>query len=273
MDYLEKKWLNVQPIHPEADCSVCLSKKKKPVILRCGHLFCRKCIERNYKNQRRQFLKEYETGLLAPTCPVCRREIHRFRNWPSSETINTFTRSVVEALEKSDSYCEIILEVNEAQTLTSHQPEIIQIDKSLYVDSEQWIVRATTADLAAPLEITQDRKVVTIANRRNSFLSFILCLIASIYNWINTIHRVSLEILVVTNLHFVLYIMGRHQTWNISRPSPLILFERKWARHFQVDRTEPLLYDVWFTPNVDIIHPRCRLCRGSITNLMSRDQS
>lgn len=133
MECEDKKWLNVKPIDPEDDCIVCLSKKKTPVILRCGHVFCRKCIERNYKNQRRQFLEEYGTNLLAPTCPTCRREIHRFRNWPMmnrppGEAIDTNAGSVVVAGEESDTHCEIIFEVIEIETSTSHQPEIIQID-------------------------------------------------------------------------------------------------------------------------------------------------
>lgn len=46
----------------EASCSVCLEYLKDPVIIECGHNFCRVCITRWWEDLNRDF-----------PCPVCRK--------------------------------------------------------------------------------------------------------------------------------------------------------------------------------------------------------
>ncbi|XP_044137171.1 E3 ubiquitin-protein ligase TRIM11-like [Bufo gargarizans] len=49
----------------ELDCSICLDTYTDPVMLRCGHNFCRVCIDRALETQD-------ESGVY--TCPECRKE-------------------------------------------------------------------------------------------------------------------------------------------------------------------------------------------------------
>ncbi|XP_063785316.1 E3 ubiquitin/ISG15 ligase TRIM25-like [Pseudophryne corroboree] len=52
-------------VRQELDCSICLSIYTDPVTLRCGHNFCRVCIDR---------VLDTQEGAGAYTCPECRAE-------------------------------------------------------------------------------------------------------------------------------------------------------------------------------------------------------
>ncbi|XP_063785126.1 E3 ubiquitin/ISG15 ligase TRIM25-like isoform X1 [Pseudophryne corroboree] len=52
-------------LRQELDCSICLSIYTDPVTLRCGHNFCRVCIDR---------VLDTQEGAGAYTCPECRAE-------------------------------------------------------------------------------------------------------------------------------------------------------------------------------------------------------
>ena len=45
----------------DLDCSICLEVFKLPIVLSCGHTFCRNCIENQKKNSSK--------------CPLCRTQI------------------------------------------------------------------------------------------------------------------------------------------------------------------------------------------------------
>ncbi|XP_068108907.1 uncharacterized protein [Hyperolius riggenbachi] len=57
----------------ELECPVCLTIYTDPVSLRCGHNFCRVCIERVLDSQE---------GSAGYVCPQCRK---RFRDWPGMQ--------------------------------------------------------------------------------------------------------------------------------------------------------------------------------------------
>ncbi|NXV38812.1 TRI39 ligase, partial [Rissa tridactyla] len=52
----------LETLHVEASCSVCLEYLQDPVIIECGHNFCRRCITRWWADLARDF-----------PCPVCRK--------------------------------------------------------------------------------------------------------------------------------------------------------------------------------------------------------
>ncbi|KAM9003786.1 E3 ubiquitin-protein ligase TRIM39 isoform 3-T5 [Sarcophilus harrisii] len=52
----------LENLQVEASCSVCLEYLKEPVIIECGHNFCRACITRWWEELERDF-----------PCPVCRK--------------------------------------------------------------------------------------------------------------------------------------------------------------------------------------------------------
>ncbi|XP_043843137.1 E3 ubiquitin-protein ligase TRIM39-like [Dromiciops gliroides] len=52
----------LENLQVEASCSVCLEYLKEPVIIECGHNFCRACITRRWEELERDF-----------PCPVCRK--------------------------------------------------------------------------------------------------------------------------------------------------------------------------------------------------------
>ncbi|XP_063786151.1 E3 ubiquitin-protein ligase TRIM11-like [Pseudophryne corroboree] len=81
-------------LRQELVCSICLSIYTDPVILRCGHNFCRVCIDRELDTQE-------ESGNYS--CPECRRE---YRRRP--------------ALEKNRKLCNIIEHV---RSIPVHAPK------------------------------------------------------------------------------------------------------------------------------------------------------
>lgn len=52
----------LENLQVEASCSVCLEYLKEPVIIECGHNFCKACITRWWEDLERDF-----------PCPVCRK--------------------------------------------------------------------------------------------------------------------------------------------------------------------------------------------------------
>ncbi|XP_009584771.1 PREDICTED: E3 ubiquitin-protein ligase TRIM39-like [Fulmarus glacialis] len=52
----------LETLQVEASCSVCLEYLQDPVIIECGHNFCRRCITRWWAELARDF-----------PCPVCRK--------------------------------------------------------------------------------------------------------------------------------------------------------------------------------------------------------
>ncbi|XP_063786760.1 E3 ubiquitin/ISG15 ligase TRIM25-like [Pseudophryne corroboree] len=73
----------------ELDCSICLSIYTDPVTLRCGHNFCRGCIDRTLDTQ-----KEWNTPY---NCPDCRA---KFRNRPALQR-NITLCNIVESLRST----------------------------------------------------------------------------------------------------------------------------------------------------------------------------
>lgn len=53
----------LEELHKELTCPVCLDLFREPVILECGHHFCRACIGRCWEAKSED----------APTCPQCRK--------------------------------------------------------------------------------------------------------------------------------------------------------------------------------------------------------
>ncbi|KAM5158158.1 LOW QUALITY PROTEIN: uncharacterized protein ACMZJ9_009403 [Mantella aurantiaca] len=70
-------------LRQELDCSICLTIYTDPVNLRCGHNFCRVCIDRVLNRQ---------NGSEFYSCPQCRR---RFRSRPTLQR-NIALRNIVE---------------------------------------------------------------------------------------------------------------------------------------------------------------------------------
>ncbi|XP_040197909.1 E3 ubiquitin/ISG15 ligase TRIM25-like [Rana temporaria] len=75
-------------LRAELECSVCLNIYTDPVMLRCGHDFCRACIKRVLDTQR-------EAGDYF--CPVCRK---RFRSRPALQR-NITLRNIVENFQSA----------------------------------------------------------------------------------------------------------------------------------------------------------------------------
>ncbi|KAM5158155.1 LOW QUALITY PROTEIN: uncharacterized protein ACMZJ9_009400 [Mantella aurantiaca] len=70
-------------LRQELDCSICLTIYRDPVNLRCGHNFCRDCIDRVLNRQ---------NGSEFYSCPQCRK---RFRSRPTLQ-MNIALRNIVE---------------------------------------------------------------------------------------------------------------------------------------------------------------------------------
>ncbi|XP_063785035.1 E3 ubiquitin/ISG15 ligase TRIM25-like [Pseudophryne corroboree] len=72
-------------LRQELDCSICLSIYTDPVTLRCGHNFCRVCIDR---------VLDTQEGAGAYTCPDCRAECQEhpalIRNIPLCNIVGRF---------------------------------------------------------------------------------------------------------------------------------------------------------------------------------------
>ncbi|XP_069618355.1 E3 ubiquitin-protein ligase TRIM39-like [Ranitomeya imitator] len=69
-------------LEKELNCSICLTLYKDPVTLRCGHNFCRACIDQTLNTQD-------ESGVYS--CPTCREE---FRERPALEKNRTLCKEV-----------------------------------------------------------------------------------------------------------------------------------------------------------------------------------
>ncbi|XP_040203922.1 E3 ubiquitin-protein ligase TRIM11-like [Rana temporaria] len=86
-------------LRAELDCSICLNIYTDPVMLKCGHNFCRVCIDRVFDTQE---------GSGDYSCPQCREE---FKERPSLHS-NLFLRNITQGFlsaspepEKSGIFC------------------------------------------------------------------------------------------------------------------------------------------------------------------------
>ncbi|XP_075132593.1 E3 ubiquitin/ISG15 ligase TRIM25-like [Leptodactylus fuscus] len=100
-------------LEKELECSICLSLYTDPVTLRCGHNFCRVCIDQHLNTQE---------GSGAYSCPECREE---FQERPE--------------LKKNITLCNVVENVQSTQ---SHQEEISGIRCTYCVDSPAPAVRS-----------------------------------------------------------------------------------------------------------------------------------
>ncbi|XP_077345520.1 E3 ubiquitin/ISG15 ligase TRIM25-like [Lithobates pipiens] len=75
-------------VRKELDCSICLNIYTDPVTLRCGHNFCRMCIDRVLDSQK---------GTAHYACPECRK---RFRSRPTLQK-NITLCNIVESFRSS----------------------------------------------------------------------------------------------------------------------------------------------------------------------------
>ncbi|KAM5157076.1 E3 ubiquitin/ISG15 ligase TRIM25-like [Mantella aurantiaca] len=73
----------------ELDCSICLTISTDPVNLRCGHNFCRVCIDR---------VLDTQDGSGGYSCPECREE---FQDWPTLHR-NITLRNTVETFRSTE---------------------------------------------------------------------------------------------------------------------------------------------------------------------------
>ncbi|XP_073506224.1 E3 ubiquitin/ISG15 ligase TRIM25-like [Phyllobates terribilis] len=84
-------------LRDELLCSICLSSFKDPVMLRCGHNFCRVCIDRVLDTQD-------ESGVYS--CPECREEFHErpalMRNIRLLNLHNVAERFLITQLEQEE---------------------------------------------------------------------------------------------------------------------------------------------------------------------------
>ncbi|XP_073479393.1 E3 ubiquitin-protein ligase TRIM39-like [Aquarana catesbeiana] len=86
-------------LRAELECSICLNIYTDPVILKCGHNFCRVCIDR---------VLDTQEGSGAYFCPVCRK---RFRSRPALQRNITLRNIAVHFLstqpdqEESGVFC------------------------------------------------------------------------------------------------------------------------------------------------------------------------
>uniref|UniRef100_A0A8B9BJX6 RING-type domain-containing protein n=1 Tax=Anser brachyrhynchus TaxID=132585 RepID=A0A8B9BJX6_9AVES len=67
----------LETLRVEASCSVCLGYLRDPVLLECGHNFCRSCITRWWAELARDF-----------PCPVCRKTSRRRALRPNRQLAN-----------------------------------------------------------------------------------------------------------------------------------------------------------------------------------------
>uniref|UniRef100_A0A493T5E9 RING-type domain-containing protein n=1 Tax=Anas platyrhynchos platyrhynchos TaxID=8840 RepID=A0A493T5E9_ANAPP len=67
----------LETLRVEASCSVCLGYLRDPVLLECGHNFCRSCITRWWAELSRDF-----------PCPVCRKTSRRRALRPNRQLAN-----------------------------------------------------------------------------------------------------------------------------------------------------------------------------------------
>ncbi|XP_075066561.1 E3 ubiquitin/ISG15 ligase TRIM25-like [Mixophyes fleayi] len=65
-------------LRPELDCSICLNIYTDPVTVRCGHNFCRVCIDR---------VLDTQEGSGVYTCPECRAECQERPAWIRNITL------------------------------------------------------------------------------------------------------------------------------------------------------------------------------------------
>ncbi|XP_077117441.1 E3 ubiquitin/ISG15 ligase TRIM25-like [Ranitomeya variabilis] len=100
-------------LREELDCSICLSTYTDPVMLRCGHNFCRVCIGR---------VLDTQDGSGVYSCPDCREE---FQQWP--------------ALMRDFALCKIVKNFRQTD---QHQEEITGICCTYCVDSPVPAVRS-----------------------------------------------------------------------------------------------------------------------------------
>ncbi|XP_018416422.1 PREDICTED: E3 ubiquitin-protein ligase TRIM39-like [Nanorana parkeri] len=78
-------------------CSICLSTYTDPVNLRCGHNFCRVCIDRVLDTQ------DTQEGSGDYSCPQCRK---RFRSRPTLQR-NITLRNIAETFRKEKRKCSV----------------------------------------------------------------------------------------------------------------------------------------------------------------------
>ncbi|XP_054980284.1 E3 ubiquitin-protein ligase TRIM38-like [Sorex araneus] len=93
----------------EATCPICLDLMTEPVIIKCGHIYCRSCILKNIENQKKKspFLGNF-------LCPVCRAQFQSESIQPSKQLgnlIDTIKKMEQEYLceehgEKLSLFCE-----------------------------------------------------------------------------------------------------------------------------------------------------------------------
>uniref|UniRef100_A0A803XPY5 RING-type domain-containing protein n=1 Tax=Meleagris gallopavo TaxID=9103 RepID=A0A803XPY5_MELGA len=67
----------LETLRVEASCSVCLEFLQDPVLIECGHNFCRHCITRWWAGLEGSF-----------PCPVCRKSSRRRRLRPNRQLGN-----------------------------------------------------------------------------------------------------------------------------------------------------------------------------------------
>ncbi|XP_055988120.1 E3 ubiquitin-protein ligase TRIM38-like [Sorex fumeus] len=67
----------------EATCSICLDLMTEPVMIDCGHIYCRSCIFDNLENQ-----KKKSPTLGNFQCPLCRTQFQRESIRPSKQLEN-----------------------------------------------------------------------------------------------------------------------------------------------------------------------------------------
>ncbi|XP_054980277.1 E3 ubiquitin-protein ligase TRIM38-like [Sorex araneus] len=70
-------------IKEEATCFICLELMTEPVIIDCGHIYCRSCILKNLAIQKQQSPSGENLE-----CPVCRAQFHRESIRPSKQLGN-----------------------------------------------------------------------------------------------------------------------------------------------------------------------------------------
>ncbi|XP_063786698.1 E3 ubiquitin/ISG15 ligase TRIM25-like [Pseudophryne corroboree] len=86
-------------LRQELDCSICLSIYTDPVTLRCGHNFCRVCIDR---------VLDTQEGAGAYTCPDCRAECQErpalIQNIPLCNIVGSFPSTLPDQ-EETGIFC------------------------------------------------------------------------------------------------------------------------------------------------------------------------
>ncbi|XP_073492178.1 E3 ubiquitin-protein ligase TRIM39-like [Aquarana catesbeiana] len=109
----------------ELSCSICLNLYNEPVSLRCGHNFCRECIETSLDTQE---------GSGVYSCPECRDE---YTEWPLLEknrklcNIVDNVRSTQQKEEKSEILCTYCVDFPAGAVKTCLQCETSMCDRHL----------------------------------------------------------------------------------------------------------------------------------------------